>query len=144
MRDQIVREAREWIGTPFEHQHRAKGVAVDCAGLVIGVARQLGLVAPDFDVPAYSRTPDGESLIRWCEQYMQQVKRHSMQPGDVIVIKWDTRPQHLGIVGDYRHGGLSMIHALSGANGRGAVVEHRLDPTMMRRFVAAYALPGVD
>ncbi|NDC56413.1 MAG: hypothetical protein EBZ69_06345 [Alphaproteobacteria bacterium] len=30
----IVREAREWINTPFKHQGALKGVACDCIGLI--------------------------------------------------------------------------------------------------------------
>ena len=40
---EVVCEARTWLGTPFHHQARAKGEACDCAGLVIGVARALGV-----------------------------------------------------------------------------------------------------
>ena len=36
----IVTEARTWVRTPYHHQARLKGVGVDCAGLVIGVARR--------------------------------------------------------------------------------------------------------
>ena len=36
--DDVVKEARTWIGTPFVHQGRTKGLACDCLGLMIGVA----------------------------------------------------------------------------------------------------------
>jgi cell wall-associated NlpC family hydrolase len=64
-RSAIVTAARSWLGTPYRHQHRERGVGVDCAGLVIGVARQLGIVPADFDVNGYSRQPDG-SLLAHC------------------------------------------------------------------------------
>ena len=54
-RDQIVSQAREWIGTPYHHQARVRGAGVDCIGLLICVCRELGLVAPDFDVNGYAR-----------------------------------------------------------------------------------------
>ena len=49
-RADVVAAALAWTDTPFHHQARLKGVGVDCVGLVIGVARELGLIAPDFDV----------------------------------------------------------------------------------------------
>ena len=101
MRQQVVAEARAWIGTPFVHQQRCKGVAVDCAGLIIGVARALGLVAEDFDVNGYQRTPDGHSLIASAEQHMRRITREQMGPGDVVVVRWYREPQHLGILTDY-------------------------------------------
>lgn len=141
---QVAARARCWIGTPYQHQARLRDVGVDCAGLVIGVARELGLVAEDFDITAYPRSPDGRSLLEHCRQWMTEIRRDDMLPGDVIVIRWVKDPQHLGIVGDYLHGGLSMIHALSdGTNMRGKVVEHHLDSSHCARFIAAFRMPGV-
>lgn len=136
----IVACARQWIGTPYHHAERRKGIATDCAGLVIGVARELGLVAPDFDVPAYDRIPDGVTLLKQCDQYMTRIG--DMKPGDVAVIEWgDGIPHHMGIVGDYRHGGLSLIHAEGLKQKR--VIETRLMFTSAMRLAAAYRLPGV-
>lgn len=142
-RADVVACARTWLGTPFQHQQRAKGVAVDCAGLVIGVARELGLVVRDFDVTGYSRHPDGHSLLRWCREYMAPVREPDLQPGDVIVVRYETRPQHMGIIGDYRHGGHSMIHAAEHAM-LSKVVEHRLMLGPHMQFVAAFAMPWVE
>ena len=140
-RAQVVAEARSWIGTPFQHQARVKGVGVDCAGVVICVARTLGLVSPHFDVQGYARQPDGHSLLCHCDQTMRAVPREAMQPGDVVVVSFDRDPGHVGIVGDYTHGGLSIIHAL-GISAR-KVVETRLLFTPGMRFAACYQLPGV-
>lgn len=145
-RDVIVSEARAWIGTPFSHQARLKGVGVDCAGLIIGVARELGMVGEGFDITGYSRDPDGRTLLAYCETHMQRIGREDIEPGDVVVIRWHDHPQHLGIVGDYVHGGHSLIHAFADATGRGKVIEQRLcldDLPSGGRFVAAYRLPEV-
>lgn len=139
----IARQAREWLGTPYGHQQRMRGVLVDCAGLVIGVARELGLIAPEFDITAYPRSPDGKSLLEHCNQWMTRIAKNEMQPGDVIVIRWAKDPQHLGIVGDYVHGGLSMIHAYSDGSSHGKVIEHHLGPAHLARFVASYRMPGI-
>lgn len=137
----IVAEARTWLDTPFHHQARLKGVGVDCVGLVIGVARSLGLIAPDFDVAAYPRTPDGTSLMHLTDEHMTRISREAMQPGDVVVVAFAKDPQHLGILSDYRHGGFSIIHAHSIS---GRVIETRLLFGTHMKFVAAYALPGVQ
>jgi cell wall-associated NlpC family hydrolase len=140
-RAEIVAAARKWVDTPFHHQARLKGVGVDCVGLVIGVARELGLVAPDFDVVGYPRVPDGTSLMGIVREHMTEIDRAAMQPGDVVVVSFDRDPQHLGILGDYRHGGLSIIHAAGMA---GRVIETRLMFTEQMRFVAAFKLPGIE
>lgn len=136
----VVQAARAWLETPFHHQARLKGVGVDCAGLVIGVARELALVPADFDVGGYARTPDGSSLMDAATQHMTGIEREAMQPGDVVVVRFDAEPQHFGILGDYRHGGLSIIHAASHA---GRVIETRLMFSRAMHFVAAFRLPGV-
>lgn len=149
-RAQVVAQAREWIGTPFRHQGHTRGLGCDCAGIVRGVMIELGLMPADphtwpgaDEFVGYQRQPNGGALIKAARMFMREIGRAEMQPGDVIVIDWGMGPQHFGILGDYRHGGLSIIQALS-VGKRGHVVEHRLDSLMMRRFVAAFALPGVD
>jgi NlpC/P60 family putative phage cell wall peptidase len=136
----IVDCARSWLDTPYHHMERQKGVGVDCAGLVIGVARELGVVAPDFDVPPYPRAADGLTLLAHCRTYMSRVPKVEMAPGHVLVIEWgDGVPHHMGIVGDYRHGGLSFIHAEGYRQKR--VIETRLTFTNSMRFVAAFRIP---
>lgn len=136
----VVAAARSWIGTPFHHQARLKGVGVDCAGLIIGVARELGVVAPEFDVGGYSRVPDGLSMLRYVEEHMQPVAGEA-QPGHVLLLRWHQAPQHLGVLGDYRHGGLSIIHAAERA---GQVIETRLMFHAGMQPVGVFALPGTE
>jgi cell wall-associated NlpC family hydrolase len=140
----VVAQARAWLGTPYAHQHRARGIAADCAGLLIGVARELGIVAPEFDVTGYARSPDGRSLLAHCDAFMRRIPGAAMRPGDAIACRFGNDPQHIAILGDYVHGGLSIIHALNRSNGRGAVIEQRLDPRLRLQLVQAYALPGVE
>lgn len=143
-RADVVAEARSWLDTPYLHQHRAKGHGVDCAGLVIGVARNLELVTEDFDVNGYERTPDGEQLLALCDRFMSRIRMTELKPGHVLVYSFEKSPQHLGVVGDYLHGGLSLIQALGTADGKGRVIEWNISrPRNGWRPVQAYMLPGV-
>lgn len=138
----VVTEARTWIGTRYHHQARLKQVGVDCVGLVIGVARELDLIARDFDVGGYSPTPDGTSLKRGCAEFLDAVSLGDVRPGHVLLLRFRREPQHMAIVADYLHGGLSMIHADGGA-ATNRVVENRVDEKWRSRVVAAYALRGL-
>lgn len=141
LRAAIVAEARGWIGTPFIHQHRVRGVGVDCAGLVICVARAVGIVPPDFDVTGYGMNPDGKSLKAYCDQHLQLLDE-PMNLGDVVLVAWrQGPPQHLGIVVDHPSGLWGMVHAENRAHR--AVVETRLHFGRAMRLVAAYRFPGV-
>jgi cell wall-associated NlpC family hydrolase len=143
-RADVIAEARTWLDTPYVHQGRTKGVAVDCAGLVIGVARELGVVAPDFDVNGYPREADGTTLMTVCDRFMTRVAKSDLLPGHVMVFAFDKAPAHVGIVGDYLHGGLSIIQALGTSDGKGRVIEWRLEKHRKGwRPVQAFALPGV-
>lgn len=141
-RADIVAAARRYIGTPYHHMGRTPGVGLDCAGVLIAVGRELRLVAVDFDVPNYVPQPDGVSLLQWCRVHMTPVPRNAMRPGDAIVLRPGVRPQHMALLGDYVHGGLSIIHSSYEAHPP-RVIETRLMFSQVLRFVAAFALPSV-
>lgn len=136
---EIVQSARELLGTPFHHQGRVSGVGVDCVGLVILVARKLGYVPSDFDFTGYPRYPDGKVLIEQLGLHLIEIAKPNMQIGDIVCVAFDKHPQHVGIIGDYRHGGFSIIHA---AGKHGKVIETRLMFTPAMRFVSSYRFPG--
>lgn len=125
--------ARSWLGTRFEHQGRSRH-GVDCAGLVICVLREMGYVAPDFDVNGYERQPDG-SMFRICDEMLP---RAPVEAGSIFVMRFAQEPQHMGFVAPYRWGGLSIIHALQS---RKKVVEHRLDDIWRARIVGTFGVP---
>lgn len=136
---EIAKTAREYIGTPYQHQGRLKGVGIDCVGLLICVGKDCGYLPTSFDYNGYPRQADGFLLMDRLHQHLKPIKKIDMEPGDVVVVKFDQHPQHVGIVGDYRHGGLSIIHA---ASVHGEVIETRLLFTKAMQFVAAYRYPG--
>ena len=131
-REQVVRAAREWLGTPWHHQGRVKGVGVDCVGVVIGVARDLGLST--FDVTGYARRPAEGEVASGCWQHLAPVA--AAFPGDVLLFEVDGQPQHLGFATD-----IGLLHAYAPMR---RVVEHRLDDNWRGKIVAAFRLPGVD
>lgn len=136
-RDEVVAAARDWLGVPFLHQGRSRA-GVDCAGLVICVARGLGELPEGYDVNGYRRAPDG-SMLRECDARLVPIS--GLEAGAVAMMRFSEEPQHLAFVAPYRHGGFALIHALQKS---GRVVEHRLDPTWRGRIVRLFRFPGVD
>jgi len=142
-REQIVQAARAYLGTPYLHQGRVAGPngGIDCVGLCVCVSWDLGVKPRGWNITGYRRIPDGYSLMRHLtEQMSAQVSQSAMQPGDMITLAWDRHPHHVGILGDYPHGGLSLIHADGHSR---KVVEQRLVFSDRAKFVAAFAFPGV-
>jgi NlpC/P60 family putative phage cell wall peptidase len=130
----VVRVARTWLGTPYHHQGRVKGAGVDCAGLLVGVAKELGL--SDFDVTGYSGRPNGDSLTRVCQEQMTPITLEKLSAGDVLLFKFEAHAGHLGIfIGDN-----TLIHSYMP---RRQVVEHSLDARWWSLVAGQYRLPGV-
>ncbi|MGB1539877.1 MAG: hypothetical protein ACPG80_02870 [Rickettsiales bacterium] len=144
---QIVAAARRWVGTHFHHQGRIKAHGkepggCDCLGLLVGVAEELALLAKDgkgilaqFDERDYGHIPNGAHLKVQLDALLNPVALEAMQPGDILLMRFDASPQHLAIVSDYAYGGLGIIHALASAR---KVVEHGLDAHWRKRIVGVY------
>lgn len=140
----IVAAARAYKGTPYLHQGRVGGPkgGIDCVGLGVCVAWDVGAKPRSWNITGYRRLPDGVSLMRYLREHMgaESVDITTLAPSNLIVLAWDRLPHHVGIVGDYVHGGLSLIHA---SNNSGRVDEQRLVFDQGARFVAAFQFPGV-
>jgi NlpC/P60 family putative phage cell wall peptidase len=139
-RDDIVAEARGWIGTPYRHQASLKGVGCDCLGLVRGVWRGLLGEEPER-APPYS--PDWaealrqETLAQASARHLLPVARDAFRPGDVLLFRWRAHlpAKHMAIVGKPD----TMIHAHDGA----AVTEVAIAPWWRRRLAYAFQFPDL-
>ncbi len=139
-REDILREARSWIGTPYRHQASLKGVGCDCLGLLRGVWR--ACIGPEPEAPPPYRPEWAEACgeerledaaLRW--MVVRDVKE--AQPGDILLFRWreDLPAKHIGIVTS----ATTMIHAHDGA----CVCEVSLGSGWRRRIVGAFSFPGV-
>jgi len=119
--EDIVHEARRWIGTRFRHQARARGVATDCLGMVGGVAANLALVSKSawLEDPAfkqYGRIPIAEVLYDGCERYLRRIQLKEVQLGDVVVMAFQgDHPQHFAILSSLEP--MRIIHAYAQLRG---------------------------
>ncbi|MFT0167478.1 NlpC/P60 family protein [Paraburkholderia mimosarum] len=132
-REQFVAELRTWLGTPFKIQGRLKGVGVDCVGLLICSAHNLGLT--DFDQTDYRR-PRFEMLRDGCDANMQQIMLDTAGPGDVLLFRWGSHATHLMVLTSTD----TVIHALATT---GRVVETSLDPRAITYLDAVYHVKGI-
>ena len=125
---EIIEAARELLGTPYRHQGRLPGIALDCIGLPICVAQKLGYGY--IDLPAYGRIPHKGLLEGMIAQQPCLYRVYDRQPGDLLLMKYVNDPQHVAIfTGD------GIIHT-SSLTGR--VVEHRIDEATESQVMAVY------
>lgn len=133
-REAFVAHARSMIGTPWRHRGR-KPWGVDCVGLIVLSAQAAGF--PMQDARHYGREPWDDQLRKELRYYAGEPLSGAWEPGDVVLIRWGKgEPSHVGILGDYAHGGLSLIHA---QNVYG-VVEHSLSGYFLDCVEEAYRL----
>lgn len=130
-REDIIRVAREWVGTPWHHQARKKGVGTDCVGLVVGVLAELG--APVADFTWYGRAPEGDALLREVRARFHELP--APEPGCLLVffIRKRTVAQHVGLLTDVG----TIIHGNAAAR---RVCEQGYDAEWQRRTLAAFDL----
>jgi cell wall-associated NlpC family hydrolase len=146
-REQIVKEAREWVGTRFHRQSAIKRIGCDCGGLVRGVGMACGVFPADFMsrpeseiFRTYEHYVPSADLERACALVGTRIDFADAKPGDFVLMKFDGVARHVCILGNSANGGLTVIHAHAGLR---KVVEHDLDKTWTARIMAAYVFPGV-
>lgn len=139
--------ARSWIGTPFAHQGRTRGLRVDCLGFILETCREAGVMPavglpPTWDYTGYGRLADQYHLVAQVERYLQAVPVPTMRVGDLAVFATSSGlPAHLGFVADGAQP-FSLLHAYGARTARLArVQEHRLGPGWLRHLHSVYRLP---
>ncbi len=142
-REQIVAEARPWVGTPFQHAAYLKGIATDCIGLIVGVGlavkvaeARAWLADPEFR--GYTPTPNVPKLRKAAARYLDPIKPWELRLGDIPLLSFFGEPMHFAIVSC--ESPRMMIHGYSLV---GKVCENGIDAKWTRRIVGAYRYRGV-
>ena len=135
--DDIVTEAKKWVGVEFRHCGRNK-YGVDCIGLVIKVAHGLNL--SEYDTNSYARRPNVAEFLRGFKSHMDAVPKSQMAHGDVLLTKAVRFPVHCGILEVDEYGQKWFIHSSEpiGQVVREALSEQRMNDII---HVFRYRLP---
>lgn len=147
-RADLIAEARSWIGTPWVHQQRLKGVGADCVGFAGGVLIALGIYAADhpdaLPFAGYGREPDGRRLQAACDVFLHRIEWAEVQPADFLLCSFrGGRPRHMGIVTDDNPDRMYWIHCNDNPK-HGRVHESRLMFAEQRmKLIQAYRVPGL-
>ena len=136
-REAVVAEALSWLGTPYAHRQRLKGVGVDCAQLPLAVYGAAGAIPPT-DVGAYApqwHLHRGEELyLGWVLRLGREIAREAARPGDFLLWRYGRTFSHGAILLE----GGRVIHA---KRGLGVVIDGAdADEDLRTRPVRAFAL----
>lgn len=142
-RAEFVATVRGYVGTPYAHQARLPGAAMDCPAPLICAAIHHGIKPAGFDVTAYPREPDGFTLQRLCDEHLERIAWSEWQPADVLLCSFrGGPPQHLGILTEIGER-MYWVHANNNQH-HGRVHEARLMFAEQRMaLVQAYRVPGL-
>lgn len=146
MRNKIVQTALSWIGTPYHNHARIKGVGVDCAQLVAGVAFECGIIdkytlerIPTNYNPQHHIHSSEEKLLKLLKDFgCLEIDKELTKPGDIVTFKYGRATSHLGIV--------VSDHTFVHAEGRGSrsVIEMFWNEDFLKRWTYTFKFPGVE
>lgn len=111
-REEVISEAKEWLGTPYATGGRVKQGGCDCGTFLLGVLENAGMIE-HVDLPYYP-----EDIACHCAvprylnkiaEYNDKVTDGTRRPGDILVFKFPGSkvPHHAAFVYDNEY----MIHS---------------------------------
>lgn len=134
-RQEIVTEARRYLGKPWRHRGRSM-TGVDCIGLICCVGSAFDV--PYEDIDGYSRNPDGR-FVDHIKQFMIYREPQTVIVGSAVVLRDNHQPCHIGIITE-KYGALYLLHA---SLSKRQVVEEEWDGFWKANFRCALDFPGV-
>lgn len=135
--EQIINEAKSWLGTPFKHQAKVKNIGCDCIGFVAGVLENLGQDFSEHYISDYSEVPDGKKLKEKLDSILKPKSINQILAGDIFLMSFQALPQHVGFISENNDGTPYIIHSYKNA---GKVVEHRLNDFWKSKIIGLYSL----
>lgn len=104
--EDIVKYARTWIGTRWQHQGRNRR-GIDCAGMLVVTMNEFGL--PCQDLKGYRRDP-GPQFVKQIRAYTDPGPNHPIN-GAIGIFSDSTMPCHTGIFAVDSDGRVTVIHS---------------------------------
>lgn len=132
----IVEITKDWLGTPYKHQHATKGQGCDCLGLVRGVYKEyFGYepeTAPPYS-PSWAEAGADEILLLAANKHLKPVD--TISAGSVLIFRMrpNSIAKHCGIVVAEN----KMIHAVSGRK----VEEVYLTESWLKKVAQVFDFP---
>jgi cell wall-associated NlpC family hydrolase len=136
-RDLIIAEAMSWLGTPYHHRGRVKGVGVDCGTLLCEVYERAGIV-DHFDPGPY---PMDWHLHQMGQRYLEHVLTvcdpvDAPLPGDIVLYHFGKCISHGGIV----IGWPTIIHSYLRT---GVIIQDGTKGSLAKRITGFYRVKGL-
>lgn len=122
-RKKIVKEAYDWVGTPYAYGRQEKGIATDCSGMVMVI----------YDKVTGAKLPRNSAKQ---SEFCKQLKEKDVKPADLCFFatgKDPSKVSHVGIMVDDKN----FIHAST----KGVVISDITQPYYVRTFICFGRVP---
>jgi len=131
MIDKFIEVARSMVGVPYKHHGRSRQ-GVDCVGLIVVVAEELGIELQGHT--DYKKVPNPDTLLKGILTHCTRTRGLSITPGNIALMEFSTvtGATHVGIITD-----LGILHA---HEVRGYVAEHRINDQWRKRIKATFSI----
>lgn len=144
IRDEIIAEARSWIGTPYKHlagAYPVKGVACDCVGVLRAVYDTVtgrALKVPMGYSQDWAEAGGEEIFLDGARAQLNEIPIVQAKAGDLLVFRWQpgVPAKHCAII--VSDDPARIVHAYDAAR---KVAEVNLAPQWRVRIAAAFAFP---
>lgn len=146
----VVRTARQWIGTPYHHQASCLKAGVDCCGVHTGVCIALGIPLPIIPEPHgsillvhnwhlhHSRDYLYEVFCLW--DSVCEIALAGVRPGDFVLCGWPGQPISHALIVTTISPALRFIHSRVGKGVR----EETWDARWQHLLRTAFRLKAVE
>jgi NlpC/P60 family putative phage cell wall peptidase len=143
---QVVTDARTWIGTPFKHDAEVKGAGCDCAHLLNAVYSRAGKIPhlkfPQYPPDWFKHAADPEKyIVEEMKKHFREIKETEAKAGDVVVMFIGKAWAHCGIISEIKDAKVAKVieawptrATVSEVN----ATEERLYRTHQKRFFTAW------
>lgn len=125
-RRSIVKEAEEWLGTPYNYGDHRKQEGSDCSGMVLSIY----LATTGIKLPRNSAAQ---------AEFCKRIGERDVLPGDLVFFATGKDPHkisHVGIMVNSE----DFIHV---STSKGAVVSKTTTPYYTQRFICFGRVPGM-
>ena len=148
-RERFVATARKYIGVKFSHQGRTPEFGMDCGGLILVVARELGL--SELEYLGYADFPNNgkfEQLLTEHADYLNYESKYphrfdgtEFQPGDLLAFDYNNGEgiRHIGVVTGWD----GKRYWIIDAQPKYGISEHPLAHPFSAATISAFAVCGL-
>ena len=130
-RENLLIEARTWLGTPWMHNQCVKGVGVDCVNFVWAVAKESGLNGSDLPT-RYARVSRYREIEKYLDDCFPSTPIDELVRGNILLFQLNGYGSHVAYATEN-----GIIHASVTWK---KVVEHPIDGIWERTLIKQWSV----